>query len=107
MIGEMLWIENGDGAAVAHRGIVRGRPHLVSFDGRKQRAVLFRPVGRFLDTVVPVTHLTEAAPLSEAEEREYQRLDSELARTVGDSRKLRRFNALRLRSLIFTEGRQA
>lgn len=92
IINEALWIENGEGAARAHRVCITGsagRDALITFLDTPGRGT-----GR-----VPRSELASAAPLSPAEEREYDRLDAELAGTIGDRRKLRRFNALRLRSL--------
>lgn len=102
MINAMLWIENGEGAALAHRVTIAGKPFFQPIEGRRQRAVKIR--GDCLDRYVPMTELTAAAPLSPAEEAEYRRLDRELAGTIGDARKLKRFNALRLRSLLFPGG---
>lgn len=100
IIGERLWIENGDGAAVAHRVIATGSPMLADIDAHRRRAVPIQIVGGER-RIVPVSELTEAAPLSPADEAEYRRLDVELAGTIGDSGKLARFNALRLRSVLF------
>lgn len=104
MINEALWIENGDGAAVAHRVVISGPPCLTVIDGRRQRAVPVRGVDLHFHDFVPQADLTEAAPLSPCDELEYQCLDRELAGTIGDARKLKRFNALRLRSLLFGDG---
>lgn len=91
-INQALWIEHGDGAARAHPVCIlgrRGRETVVRLlDGNDTAARAVKPA-----EIVP------AAPLSPHEEAEYQRLDRELAGTLGDKRKLRRFNALRLRSL--------
>jgi hypothetical protein len=103
VIGQQLWIENGGGAPTAHRVILSGRPHHAVIDGRKRRAIIVRKVNTIGEgsLVVAMAELTEAAPLSAADEAEYQRLDAELAGTIGDSAKLVRFNALRLRWLMF------
>ncbi|HEX5183619.1 MAG TPA: hypothetical protein VFW19_10770 [Allosphingosinicella sp.] len=100
IIGERLWIENGDGAAVAHRVIATGSPRLAEIGAHRRRAVPIQIVGGDR-RIVPVSELTEAAPLSTADEAEYRRLDAELAGTIGDGAKLARFNALRLRSIMF------
>jgi hypothetical protein len=75
-------------------------------DGRRQRAVPVRLVDErgSVQALVPASDLVPAAALSEAEEAEYLRLDAQLAGTIGEARTLKRFNALRLRSLIFREG---
>lgn len=100
MIGEALYIANGEGAATAERVIPRGPVHLAIVAGRRQRAV----EARFSDgaiRLVPSSDLALAAPLSASEEAEYQRLDAQLAGTIGEARALKRFNQLRLRSLLF------
>lgn len=101
MIGEKLWIAHGDGAAAAHRIVVAGKPRLVEVGGKRRRAVAVRLLGDGGMRTVPVSDLTDAAPLSPAEEREYDHLDAQLAGTFGEADTLRRFNALRLRSLLF------
>ena len=101
MIGEILWIERGDGAARAHRAIPRGAARLAIVGGRRQRAVPIRVAGETDDRMVAAGELVPAKPLTTAEEAEYQRLDAQLAGTLGEARALRRFNGLRLRSLLF------
>lgn len=104
MIGEHLWIANGEGAAKAHRVLIAGPVKLAEVDGRRQRAQPVRQVERGGAAVlVPARDIVPAAPLTPAEEREYDRLDRALAGTIGDTDKLRRFNALRLRSLLFPQ----
>jgi hypothetical protein len=101
MINEALWIERGDGAAVAHRVIRLGKPFRgVSFGTRRTLidVALLDSGGR---ASAPVAELADARPLTAAEEAEYDRLDAKLAGTIGDARTLRRFNALRLRSLTY------
>lgn len=94
-LNEILWIERGDGAARAHRACLLGRRRAAAtialLDGGGRRDV-------------PAAEIVPAAPLTAAEEREYQRLDAELAGTHGEARKLRRFNGLRLRSLVYPAG---
>ncbi|HEX8224487.1 MAG TPA: hypothetical protein VF605_11785 [Allosphingosinicella sp.] len=94
--GEILWIERPDGAAVAHkvRAIEPGR--------KTTKIVLLDGSGARHD--VPTGDLTPAAPVTAAERAEYHRLDAELAGTIGDSRKLRRFNMLRLRWIVCGEA---
>jgi len=98
---EQLWIESGDGAAKAHRVIPWGQPRLAVIEDRRCRAIPVRFVGSANERLVPATDLVPATPLTEAEEREYQKLDAVLAGTMGEARTLKRFNGLRLRSLIF------
>lgn len=102
-IGEEIWIENGAGAARAHRVVRVGPVHLAPIGESRRRAVLIQSVERAGDPtrLVPVSELTAAAPLSAAEEAEFHRLDRELAGTKGEAGRLSRFNALRLRSLIY------
>lgn len=92
---EVLWIERPDGAAVARkaRAIEPGR--------KTTKIVLLDGSGTRRD--VPTAELAPARPLSADEVAEYECLDAELAGTIGDSRKLRRFNALRLRAIIYGE----
>lgn len=103
VIGEMLWIERPDGAAIAHRALPCGRVRLGIFGGRRQRTLPVRLIEQAGtgERLVPVGDVVPAAPLTEAEEAEYRRLDAQLAGTIGEARTLRRFNALRLRSLLF------
>ncbi len=103
-IGAHLWIEHGDGAATAHEVVQFGQPHMATIDGRRRRTQDVRLVGSGAQRSVPINELADAAPLNPAEEREYERLDRMLAGTFGDSEVLRKFNALRLRSLHFSEG---
>ena len=102
-IGELLWIERGDGAAVAHRAIRCGRPQLAVVDGRRQRAVRVHLIESRQERLVAASELVPAAPLTPEEEREYDRLDAQLAGTIGEARALKRFNALRLRSLLYPQ----
>ncbi|MEA3017330.1 MAG: hypothetical protein QOI38_2052 [Sphingomonadales bacterium] len=95
-LNEVLWIENGDGAARGHRACLIGRNRT-----KATIALLERGGDR---REVAVAELTAAEPLTADEEREYERLDAELAGTIGEARKLRRFNALRIRSLIYPAG---
>lgn len=104
LVRERLWIEDGDGAAKAHRVLVSGDPHLVEIEGRRRRSVEVRTIGNGAVRVVPMSELTAAAPLMAEEVEEYDRLDGELAGTFGDGDKLRTFNALRLRALLFGEA---
>jgi hypothetical protein len=104
MIGhQLLYIERGDGAAVAHKALQCGDPRLATLDGRRQRALPLR----LLDEagteprLIPAVDLAPAAPLNAAEEVEYRRLDALLAGTLGEARTVKRFNHLRLRSLMF------
>jgi hypothetical protein len=53
------------------------------------------------DRLVPAADLVPAEALTDAEEAEYRRLDAQLAGTIGEARTLKRFNGLRLRSLMF------
>jgi hypothetical protein len=104
MIGEqnhVLWIERGDGAAVAHRVIPSGAVRLAVVNDRRQRAVPVRVVGHGDERLVPASELVPAAPLNALEEDEYQALDQQLAGTIGEAVALKRFNGLRLRSLMF------
>jgi hypothetical protein len=101
----LLYIERGDGAAIAQRALVRGEVRMASFDGRRQRAVPVKLVDAREDRIVRVADLIDAAPLTAAEEAEYRRLDAQLAGTIGEARTLKRFNALRLRSLMFGDER--
>ena len=113
MIGEKLWIERGDGAAVAHRVVPSGPPRRARVGDRVRHAVEVRdgnsargaghgsPGAATFPRLVPLGELTDAAPLTAADEAEYARLDAALAGTHGDARLLRRFNALRLRWLLF------
>jgi hypothetical protein len=102
MIGRvLLYIEHGDGAASAHRAIPNGDVHLAFIDERRQRAIPVKLVDAHEDRVVPAGDLVPAEALSADEEAEYQRLDALLAGTIGEARTLKRFNALRLRSLLF------
>lgn len=103
IIGERLWIECGDGAARAHRAVPVEKPCLAVIDGRRQRAVGIRLVGPHgaAPVLVPQGDLVPAEPLTDTEEREYNRLDCQLAGTIGETRALKRFNSLRLRSLMF------
>lgn len=95
-LNKVLWIERPEGAAVAHRACLIER-------GRKTAAIALLD-GSGARREVPAGDLVPAAPLGALEEAEYQKLDRQLAGTIGDSRKLRRFNALRLRSLLFPAG---
>ena len=106
-INEQLWIERGGDATTAHRVVAIGPTHIAQVDGRRCRAVLVRKIDRTGEgsVLVPAAELTEAAPLSADDEREYARLDAELAGTIGDTAKLRRFNALRLRGLVYGDAR--
>lgn len=102
MIGTvLLFIERGDGAAVAHRALLRGDVRLAVIDDRRQRTVQVKLIDAHLDRLVPAADLVPAEPLNDAEEAEYRRLDAQLAGTMGEARTLKRFNALRLRSLTF------
>lgn len=105
MIGDphLLWIELGDGAAAAHCVGWAGKPCLAVIDGRRQRAVPIRLANGYgdLNRLVPASELVPATPLTAAEEAEYHRLDAQLAGTLGEARTLKRFNGLRLRSLMF------
>lgn len=91
-LNEVLWIEWGEGAARGHRACLLGR-------GRGKATIALLDCGGRRD--VPAGELVPAAPLSAEEEREYDRLDAELAGTLGEGRKLRRFNGLRIRGLLF------
>ena len=106
MIGDphMLWIERGDGAAKPHRVAAVGAVRLAVIDDRRQRAVSIRLAGEFDERLVPAGELVPAAPLTDTEEREYQRLDAQLAGTHGEARALKKFNGLRLRWLLFGGG---
>lgn len=106
MIGERLWIENGEGAAKAHRVILAGPPRRAAIGGKVRHAVEVREPGSAASRLVPCADLVDAAPLTAADEAEYRRLDARLAGTKGDAALLRRFNALRLRSLMFPGGDQ-
>jgi hypothetical protein len=97
----LLYIEHGDGAAVGHRALLAGDPCLAVVEDRRQRAVRVKLVGTHQDRLVPTADLVPAAPLTEEEEAEYRRLDAQLAGTMGEARTLKRFNGLRLRSLMF------
>jgi hypothetical protein len=102
MIGTvLLYIEHGDGAAVAHRAMPSGKPCLATLDDRRQRAQPVKLIDAHEDRLVPAADLAPAELLSDAEEAEYARLDAQLAGTLGDARTLKRFNSLRLRSLMF------
>ncbi len=101
MIGEQLWIERGDGAAKAHRCILAGRARLDTVAGKRRRVVPIQIVESRARRDVPASELAPATPLTAAEEREYDRLDAALAGTFGEADLLRKFNALRLRSLMF------
>jgi hypothetical protein len=102
MIGTvLLYIEHGDGAAVAHRALPSGTVRLAVVEDRRQRAVPVKLVDAHQDRLVPAADLVAAEPLSAAEEAEYRHLDAQLAGTIGEARTLKRFNALRLRSLMF------
>lgn len=104
MIGTVvLYIERGDGAAVAHRAVPRGDVCLAVIDGRRQRAMPVQMLDErgSVQALVPAADLVSAEPLSAAEETEYARLDAHLAGTLGEARTLKRFNALRLRWLMF------
>jgi hypothetical protein len=92
-LAEILWIERPAGAAVAHkaRAIEPGR--------KITKIVLLDGSGARRD--VPTGELAPARPLTAAEVADYHRLDAELAGTIGDSRKLARFNALRLRWIAY------
>jgi len=82
-------------------------PRLAVIDGRRQRAMPLRLIGEAGtgERLVPTSDLVPAAPLTAAEEAEYARLDAQLAGTLGEARTLKRFNGLRLRSLVFGEGK--
>jgi hypothetical protein len=97
----LLYIEHGDGAAVAHRALANGRARLAVLEGRRQRAIPVHLLDVREDRLAPAADVVAAAPLTAAEEAEYQRLDAQLAGTIGEARTLKRFNALRLRSLMF------
>jgi hypothetical protein len=99
----LLYIERGDGAAVAHRAIPRGDVCLAVIDSRRQRAVPIQMIDErgAVQALVPAADLVAAEPLTAAEEAEYRRLDAQLAGTIGEARTLKRFNALRLRSVMF------
>lgn len=104
MIGTvLLYVEHGDGAAKAHRAIPRGDICLAVIDGRRQRAMPVQMLDErgSVQALVPMSDLVPAEPLTAAEEREYARLDAQLAGTMGEARTLKRFNQLRLRSLMF------
>lgn len=103
IIGEQLWIERGDGAARAHRVRPCGPVRLAIIEGRRQRATPVRLLGvaGASERYVPASELVPAEPLTRAEEAEYNRLEEQLAGTIGEARALKRFNCLRLRSLIF------
>lgn len=101
VIGEHLYVENGDGAAKAHRVVPWGQPRLAVIGDRRQRALPVRFIGTTDERLVPAVDVVPAAPLTDDEEREYQRLDRQLAGTMGEARAVKRFNALRLRSLMF------
>jgi hypothetical protein len=58
-------------------------------------------MGTTNERLVPASDLVPAAPLTDAEEREYDQLDRQLAGTIGEARTLKRFNALRLRWILF------
>lgn len=100
MIGAVLWIERGDGAAIAHRALPTGPVRLAVVEDRRLRAVPIR-LAEGGERLVPANDLAPAAPLTADEEREYARLDAQLAGTMGEARTLKRFNSLRLRSLLF------
>lgn len=100
-IGEQLWIEHGDGAAIAHRALPIGNVRLAIVDDRRQRAIPIRLIEERQERLIAAGELVAAEPLSAAEEREYEQLDRQLAGTMGEARALKRFNALRLRSLLF------
>lgn len=106
IIGEFLWIERGDGAAVAHRALPCGPVRLATIEDRRQRALPVRLVGEAGagERLIPACDLVPATPLTGDEEREYARLDALLAGTMGEARTLKRFNALRLRSLMFGDA---
>lgn len=106
-INERLWIENGAGAARAHRVVPIGPPRLAEVDGRRCRAVEVREIGCGSARLVPEAELTPAAPLSAADLHAYELLDRQLAGTLGDARLLAKFNALRLRAVIFGEAGNA
>jgi hypothetical protein len=104
MIGTvLLYIEHGDGAAIAHRAIPRGDVRLAVIGDRRQRAVPIQMIDErgSVQALVPAADLVAAESLTAAEEAEYQRLDAQLAGTIGETRTLKRFNSLRLRSLMF------
>ena len=104
MIGTvLLYIEHGDGAAVAHRAVPRGDVRLAVVEGRRQRAMPVQMIDErgSVQALVPAADLVPAEPLTAAEEGEYSRLDAQLAGTMGEARTLKRFNSLRLRSVMF------
>jgi hypothetical protein len=106
VINERLWIENGAGAAKAHRVVPTDKPRLALVGDRRQRVVPVRKLDRLGDgtVLVPAAELADAAPLSPADVAQYDRLDAELAGSlVTDSRKMKAFNALRLRALVYGE----
>lgn len=103
MIGpQALYVANGDGAAKAHRCIPAGPPRLAIIEGRRQRCAPIRILDQAgtREALVPCADLVPAEPLSDADERECRRLDAQLAGTIGEARTLKRFNQLRLRSLV-------
>jgi hypothetical protein len=102
VIGEvLLFIERGDGAAVAHRVMANGKVRLGVVDDRRQRAVPVKLIDMRQERLVPAADVVPATALIAAEEAEYHKLDAQLAGTVGEARALKRFNALRLRWLMF------
>lgn len=103
VIGEKLWIEMPGEVARPHRVLPIGQPRIAEVHGRRQRAIDVRVLGGFGIVLVPVAELTEAAPLSAAELADYDRLDGELAGTIGDRRKVRAFMTLFHRRQLFGE----
>lgn len=101
VIGEKLWVERGDGAPIGHRVVEIGKPFKGTHFGKRTTLVDVCLIDTGARTAAPMSELVPAAPLTAAEEAEYLELDMQLAGTIGDARKLRRFNGLRLRSLLF------
>jgi hypothetical protein len=105
VINERLWIEMPGEVAVPHRVIPVGDPQLAEVGGRRQRSIAVRRIGDgYGPFLVPIAELVDAAPLTPAEIADYDRLDGELAGTIGDSRKLRAFNGLLHRRQIYGEA---
>lgn len=103
VLGEKLWIEMPGEVARPHRVVPIGEPRLVELDGRRQRAITVRTLDHLGVVTIPVAELAEAAPLSAADVAEYDRLDGELAGTIGDRKKLLPFMALFWRRQLFGE----
>lgn len=103
VIGEKLWIEMPGEVARPHRVLPIGKPCLAEVAGRRQRAIEVREIGTPGSIMIPLAELTDAAPLSPADLAEYDRLDAELAGTIGDRKKLLPFMALLWRRDLFGE----